>query len=72
MPGTVVSSNASRIENNMAVWSLAPGKEYELKLVTRRIRWWLIVLVVVCTVLAVYARFGLKSRSPRSSQVVSG
>lgn len=60
LPGTVVASNADRIEGNTAIWSLAPGKDHQLKLDTRKIRWWLIILVLICSVLALYARLSLR------------
>lgn len=63
LPGTVISSNANRIEGHTAVWSLSPGKDHRFKIVTRQFRWWLIGLSLVCLSLAVYARVALKKQA---------
>ncbi|MDI6821912.1 MAG: hypothetical protein QMD66_03415 [Actinomycetota bacterium] len=59
VPGKITSSNAQRIEGNTAIWGLNPGHGYNLKLTSRHIRWWLIVLVALSIISLISSWFAL-------------
>ncbi len=59
-PGQIIYANADRVEKNKATWLIRLGKGYDLRVVSCRVRWWLIGLASVLVLLLGYARFYLK------------
>ncbi|MEW6189853.1 MAG: hypothetical protein AB1466_07110 [Actinomycetota bacterium] len=60
VPGEITSSNAQRIEGNTAIWGLNLGHSYDLKLTSRHIRWWLVVLVALSIISLISSWFALR------------
>lgn len=59
-PGQIIYANADQVEKNKATWLIRLGKSYDLRVISRRIRWWLIGLASVSVLLLGYAHFYLK------------
>lgn len=56
MPGQIVkTTNAASTDKSVATWKLKLGKQYEMEVGSRGIRWWLIALVVLLLGGYVYA-----------------
>lgn len=47
LPGSITSSNASTVQDNVPTWALNSGFTYVIEAGSREVRWWLIVLVAV-------------------------
>ncbi len=60
LPGQLTSSNASRVQDNVATWAVNPGFNYKLSAAAREVRWWAIALVAVFFVATLV--FGFLSR----------
>lgn len=54
MPGSLLSSNASTTQDDVATWAVNPGYKYALRAQSREIRWWLVVATLVLAVAAAY------------------
>ncbi len=60
MPGQILSADADRIESRTAIWNLILGNEYEMNVVSRDLRWWLIILASVVVVLLLVSWISLR------------
>lgn len=67
-PGEIIYANANLVEKNKATWLIKLGENYDIKIVSRKIRWWLIGLTIILLGFAGYTRFFRKESSQQTSE----